>query len=61
MTERGSEAWWARIMWQRHGVPIEDYLDWPRHKKLMYIACEQLENTDPVRFYPAVVLKKGGG
>ena len=61
MSERGSEAWWARVMWQRHGIPIEEYLDWPLRKKITYIACEQLENSDPVRIYPAILMKKGGG
>jgi len=59
MAERGSEPFWARVMWQRHGVPMEDYLKWDRHKKLRYIAAEQLENSNPVRFFPIVQLKGG--
>ena len=61
MSEQGSESYWARVMWQRHGIAMEEYLDWPVSKKLLYIACEQLESMDPVRFYPVVSVKKGGG
>jgi hypothetical protein len=42
MRERGSEARWSHVLWQSHGVPIEVFLDWPRRKKLVYIASQSL-------------------
>lgn len=49
MTEPGTEAYWARVMWQRHGVPLETFLDWSRLKRLAYIAAELAEIDNPVR------------
>jgi len=57
MSEQGSEAYWAHVMWQNHNVPIEDFLDWPRRKKLAYIASEVLAVKNPARVYPVRLLK----
>ena len=60
MSERGSENYWARVMWQRHGVPMEVFAELPVRQKLKYIACELLEEKDPVRF-ETMLLMRGGG
>jgi hypothetical protein len=26
MSDKGSEAWWASRLWQRHGLRIEEFL-----------------------------------
>ena len=42
-------AWWAHVLWQRHNLPIEEFLDWPWQKRLVYIASESIELENPVR------------
>ena len=49
MSEQGSEAYWARVLWQRHNLRIEEFLAMPYKTKIVYIACEMLENENPVR------------
>jgi hypothetical protein len=41
--------WWAHVMWQRHGISIEVFLDWSKRKRLAYIASELIEDENPVR------------
>lgn len=36
------------MLWQRKGIPIEGFLEWPRKKKIVYIASELLEMESPV-------------
>ena len=48
-------------MWQRHNIPMDDFLDWPYHKKIAHIASEIQEAENPVRAYPVYFLGKGGG
>ena len=63
MAEQGTEARWAHILWQKHNLPMEEFLDFPRKKKLAYIASEILENEDPVRTDSVLYYLKlmGGG
>jgi len=62
MSERGSEARWAHLLWQRHNLRMEEFLEFPRDKKLAYIASEMLEQEDPARFdsflYYSKLIKK---
>ena len=59
MSERGSASYWAHVLWQRHGVPMDVYLAWPRLKQAAYIASELLEGESPVR--QANFMMGGGG
>lgn len=44
-----SEDWYmAHLMWQRHGMRLEDWAELPRHIQLAYIASEELEKESPV-------------
>lgn len=44
-----SEDWYmAHLMWQRHGLRLEEWAALPRHIQLAYIASEELEKEDPV-------------
>ena len=61
MAERGSEAYWAHVLWQRHNLPMEVFLGWPWQKRLAYIASEQYENAHPVRRDSLHFKVKGGG
>ena len=49
MAVRGSEDYWAHIIWQRHNLRMEEFLDMPYHMKLAYIASELTEMENPVR------------
>ena len=40
---------------------MDEFLDWPYAKKIAHIASEMIEAQKPVRYFPAVFLKKGGG
>lgn len=42
------------MMWQRHGVPMEEFLNWSYRKKAAYIASELVESENPVRKYKEV-------
>lgn len=53
---------WAHVLWQRHGLRMEEFEKMPRRTKLFYIASELCENEDPCRIetWPALTgLKKG--
>lgn len=60
MAERGSEANWAHIMWQRHGVPFERFINLSYREKVAYLASEILESEKPVRQAPALFGRGGG-
>lgn len=49
MSERGTLAYWAHVLWQRHNLPMEVFLEWPYRKQIAYIASEVLEGESPVR------------
>jgi hypothetical protein len=48
-------------MWQNYSIPIEEFLDWPYRKKIAYIASYLVEAENPVRLYPVILMKRGGG
>lgn len=39
---------WAHLLWQRHGLRMEEYAEMPRSIQLAYIASEQLELKRPM-------------
>ena len=39
---------YAHILWQRHGLRMEEFAEMPRNVQLAYIASEQLEDKWPV-------------
>lgn len=46
----GSPDWhYAHILWQRHGLRMEEFAEMPRNLQLAYIASEQLERENPAR------------
>lgn len=45
----GSEPYWAHILWQRHGLRMEEFDAMPKKTKLFYIASEQYEGEHPCR------------
>ena len=49
MSVRGTEDYWTHLLWQRHGLRVEEFLDMPHRQKLVYIASEICEMENPVR------------
>jgi len=49
MSEQGTESYWAHVLFQRHNLRIEDFLNMPYRQRLAYIASEILESENPVR------------
>ena len=48
-TGDGSYDWyWGHILWQRKGMPFEEWVEKSHSEKMMYIASEQLEMQTPV-------------
>ena len=45
----GQEWRWAHILWQRHGLRMEEFDKMPDRTKLFYIASEMCEISDPCR------------
>lgn len=39
---------YAHILWQRHGLRMEEFAEMPRSIQLAYIASEQLEDKYPI-------------
>lgn len=46
-TADGEDWYMAHLLWQRHGIRLEEYADMPRHIQLAYIASEELEHEKP--------------
>ncbi|WP_283682675.1 hypothetical protein [Parablautia sp. Marseille-Q6255] len=48
-TGGGNYDWyWGHILWQRKGMPFEEWVEKSHSEKMMYIASEQLEMQTPV-------------
>ena len=45
----GGDGYWAHVLWQRHGLRMEDFAVMPRTRQLFYIASELIESEDPCR------------
>ena len=45
----GSDGYWASVLWQRHGLRMEEFYKMPREIQLLYIASELEEDRKPVR------------
>lgn len=43
------DAYWAHVLWQRHGLRIEDYEKMTEAQKAFYIASERYEDEHPCR------------
>lgn len=46
-TADGEDWYMAHILWQRHGLRMEEFAAMPRHIQLAYIASEELEIDRP--------------
>ena len=46
-TADGADWRMAHILWQRHGLRMEEYAEMPRNVQLAYIASEMLEQELP--------------
>lgn len=44
----GEDWYMAHILWQRHGLRMEEYAAMPRHIQLAYIASEEREYESPI-------------
>ena len=45
----GSYDWyWAHMLWQRKGIPFEEWVEKSHNEKILYIASEKLEMDAPV-------------
>lgn len=45
----GTADWqYAHLLWQKHGLRMEEYAEMPRNVQLAYIASEQLEAEHPL-------------
>lgn len=44
--QRGSDSFWAHVLWQVKGLRPEEFDSFPRMKKNWYIASEQIEMSD---------------
>lgn len=42
-------AYWCSVLWQRHGLRMEEFYAMPRRQQLLYIASELREDEKPVR------------
>ena len=38
---------WAHILWQKHGIRMEEFAEMPFNVRLAYIASEELEIEHP--------------
>jgi hypothetical protein len=47
-SEESADWQWSHIMWQRHGIRLEEWAEMPWHLKMAYIASEQIEDESPV-------------
>ena len=47
--DKGSDGYWASVLWQRHNLRPEEFFNMPRKTQIFYIASEILEEKDPVR------------
>ena len=47
-TADGEDWYMAHILWQRHGLRMEEFAAMPRHIQLAYIASEEREYESPV-------------
>lgn len=48
-TGAGSYDWyWGHVLWQRKGIPFEEWVEKSHNEKIVYIASEQLEIEAPV-------------
>lgn len=43
------EFYWAHVLWQRHGLRMEEFEKMDIYKKLAYIASELVEDESPVK------------
>lgn len=46
-----SETWewqYAHILWQRHGLRMEEFAEMPHNVRMAYIASEKLEKEHPI-------------
>lgn len=55
-SENSSDWEWAHIMWQRHGIRIEEWGEMERNQKDAYIASEQLEMETPINGVNRIVM-----
>lgn len=55
-SENSSDWEWAHIMWQRHGIRIEEWGEMERNQKDAYIASEQLEIENPMNGINRIVM-----
>lgn len=44
----GADWQWGHIMWQKHGIRLEEWAEMSWHIKMAYIASEQIEMEHPI-------------
>lgn len=47
-SEESADWQWGHIMWQKHGIRLEEWAEMQWHVKMAYIASEQLEKESPI-------------
>ena len=53
------DAYWAHVLWQRHGLRIEDYEKMTEAQKAFYIASERYEDEHPCRKDGSLNFRRG--
>lgn len=46
-SDDGPGWYWAHVMWQNHGIRMEEWTEMPRNVQLAYIASELVERDTP--------------
>lgn len=45
----GTWEWqYAHILWQKHGIRMEEFAEMPHNVKMAYVASEELEKEYPI-------------